>query len=101
MTFLFDPPTAIKSLHALEEQWGGNAIDRMAAKYTAAERDPAASTAKPVTEGQVEEAVQKADGPSAVPTAAQTGVVVPPPETGTPVTAPVAGATAVPSPVAT
>ncbi len=33
MTFLFDPDTAVKSLHALEEQWGGNAIQRMAKRY--------------------------------------------------------------------
>jgi penicillin-binding protein 2 len=33
MTFLFDPDSAVKSLHALEAQWGGNAIERMARRY--------------------------------------------------------------------
>jgi penicillin-binding protein 2 len=33
MTFLFDPDTAVKSLHALEASWGGNAIERMARRY--------------------------------------------------------------------
>ena len=80
MTFLFDPPTAVETLHALEQQWGGNATQRMAAKYLAAESEPAASSAMPVTESQVEEAVTQAE-PVATPTAAQTGVVVPPPET--------------------
>ena len=80
MTFLFDPPKAVETLHALEKQWGGNATQRMAAKYLAAENEPAAIAAKPVTESQVEEAVTKAE-PLATPAAAQTGVVVPPPET--------------------
>jgi penicillin-binding protein 2 len=96
MTFLFDPPTAVASLHALETQWGGNATQRMAAKYLAAESEPAAITAKPVTESQVEEAVTQAE-PLATPTAVQTGVVVPPPETVGPQPAPVPAA---PSPAA-
>lgn len=33
MTFLFDPDSAVKNLHALEAQWGGNAIERMARRY--------------------------------------------------------------------
>jgi penicillin-binding protein 2 len=33
MTFLFDPATALKTLHALEEQWGGTASERMARRY--------------------------------------------------------------------
>ena len=97
MTFLFDPPTAVASLHALETQWGGNATQRMAAKYLAAESEPAAITAKPVTESQVEEAVTQAE-PLATPTAVQTGVVVPPPETVGPQPAPAPAAA--PSPAA-
>ena len=89
MTFLFDPATAVEKLHALETQWGGNATERMAAKYVAAEREPAASAAKPVTEDQIEKAVQKAEQPAAPP-AAQTGVIIPPPETGSPPVPPVA-----------
>jgi penicillin-binding protein 2 len=84
MTFLFDPETAVQTLHALETQWGGNATERMAAKYFAAEREPAASTAKPVTEEQLEKAVEKAEKPAAPPAAAQTGVIIPPSETSTP-----------------
>ena len=33
MTFLFDPNAAVATLHALETQWGGNAIERMARRY--------------------------------------------------------------------
>ena len=94
MTFLFDPPKAVETLHALEKQWGGNATQRMAAKYLAAENEPAAIAAKPVTESQVEEAVTQAE-PIATPTAAQTGVVVPPPET----VAPQSGSAPAPVPV--
>jgi penicillin-binding protein 2 len=82
MTFLFDPATAVETLHALEQGWGGNAIERMAAKYAAAEDQPGASAARPVTERQVEEAVNKAALPSPTPTVAPTDLVVPPPETG-------------------
>ena len=101
MTFLFDPATAVASLHALEKQWGGNATERMAAKYLAAEREPSASAAKPVTEDQVEEAVQKAEEPTLLPTAAQTGVVVPPPEAVSPPTSSAPTPAATPTPIAT
>jgi penicillin-binding protein 2 len=33
MTYLFDPETALKTLHGLESQWGGTAIERMARRY--------------------------------------------------------------------
>jgi penicillin-binding protein 2 len=33
MTYLFDPATAMKTLTALEEQWGGTAIERMSRRY--------------------------------------------------------------------
>ena len=97
MTFLFDPVKAVESLHAFEKQWGGNATERMAAKYLAAERQPAATTAKPVTESQVEEAVEKAEAPAALPATAQTGVVVPPPE---PTTAPPSPSSSSPAAIA-
>jgi len=83
MTFLFDPKTAVESLHALEKQWGGDATQRMAAKYLAAEQAPDASAARPVTESQVKAAVKAVEPPPA-PAAAQTGVVTPPPETSGP-----------------
>lgn len=35
MTFLFDPQKGLEALHALESQWGGNAQERLAAKYAA------------------------------------------------------------------
>jgi penicillin-binding protein 2 len=82
MTFLFDPTKAVDTLHALEKEWGGTAIERMAAKYNAAEQAPGASAAKPVTEEQVEKAVEKAAQPSPSPTVAATELVVPPPESG-------------------
>ena len=33
MTYLFDPATALKTLSALEAEWGGNAIERMSRLY--------------------------------------------------------------------
>ena len=33
MTFLFDPDKGLEALHALEEQWGGTAQERLAASY--------------------------------------------------------------------
>lgn len=35
LTFLFDPDTALKTLHALEEQWGGTPKERLDRKYAA------------------------------------------------------------------
>ncbi|GMM94295.1 penicillin-binding protein 2 [Qipengyuania sp. MTN3-11] len=35
MTFMFDPAKGMEALRALEEQWGGNAQERLAAKYAA------------------------------------------------------------------
>ncbi|MGQ7829024.1 penicillin-binding protein 2 [Altererythrobacter sp. Z27] len=35
MTFLFDPRKGMDALHALEKQWGGNAQQRLSAKYAA------------------------------------------------------------------
>lgn len=35
MTFLFDPRKGMDALHALEKQWGGNAQERLAARYAA------------------------------------------------------------------
>lgn len=33
MTYLFDPETALKTLHTLETRWGGTAAERMARRY--------------------------------------------------------------------
>ncbi|MGI8942857.1 MAG: penicillin-binding protein 2 [Qipengyuania sp.] len=35
MTFLFDPAKGMEALRALEDQWGGNAQERLARKYAA------------------------------------------------------------------
>ena len=35
MTFMFDPAKGMEALRALEEQWGGNAQDRLTRKYAA------------------------------------------------------------------
>jgi penicillin-binding protein 2 len=35
MTYLFDPNKAIEALHGFEKQWGGNARERLDAKYRA------------------------------------------------------------------
>ena len=35
MTFMFDPNEGLRRLRALEEEWGGNAQERLANKYTA------------------------------------------------------------------
>ncbi|WP_374406632.1 penicillin-binding protein 2 [Pelagerythrobacter sp.] len=35
MTFLFDPAKAMEALHGFEQQWGGTAQERLAAKYAA------------------------------------------------------------------
>ncbi|MBD3729778.1 MAG: penicillin-binding protein 2 [Sphingomonadales bacterium] len=35
MTYLFDPQTALNTLHALENQWGGTAEQRLSRKYAA------------------------------------------------------------------
>lgn len=35
MTFLFDPASALDTLHAMEKQWGGTPAERMRAKYQA------------------------------------------------------------------
>lgn len=34
-TYLFDPAKGLEALHTLEEQWGGTAQERLAARYTA------------------------------------------------------------------
>jgi len=80
MTFLFDPAKGMEELHKLEAGWGGNAIERMAAKYAAAERQYGDSAPKPVTEAQVERAVEAVERPAPTPTAAQTAAASPAPE---------------------
>ena len=80
MTFLFDPAKAMDVLHEMEAGWGGNALERMAAKYAAAERTYGDNAPKPVTERQVEQAVATIERPSPTPTAAQTAAAAPPPE---------------------
>ena len=80
MTFLFDPAKGMEALHQLEAGWGGNAIQRMAAKYAAAENYYSDAAPKPVSEEQVARAVEAVERPSPTPTAAQTAATAPPPE---------------------
>jgi penicillin-binding protein 2 len=44
MTYLFDPATALDNLHRRESEWGGDAAQRMAAKYAAYIGEPVAPT---------------------------------------------------------
>ena len=92
MTFLFDPVKGMEALHALEAGWGGNAIQRMAGKYAAAEQFYGNSAPKPVSEEQVERAVDAVERPAPTPAAPQTAAASPAPEPVAP-TAPAAAAT--------
>ncbi len=48
MTYLFDPATALENLHAKEKQWGGDATQRIAAKYAAYVGETVAPPDEPV-----------------------------------------------------
>ena len=80
MTFMFDPAKGLEALHALEAGWGGDANQRMAAKYSAAERQYGTNAPKPVSEEQVERAVEAVEKPAPAPTAPQTAAASPAPE---------------------
>ena len=91
MTFMFDPAKGMEALHTLEAGWGGNAIQRMAGKYAAAEQFYGNSAPKPVSEEQVERAVDAVERPAPTPSAPQTAAASPAPE-------PVGPTTPVPAP---
>lgn len=80
MTFLFDPAKAMATLAEFEKQWGGNAVDRMAAKYSAYEARYGDKAPRPADERQVEAAVSGSEAPTVEPATPQTSAASPPPE---------------------
>jgi penicillin-binding protein 2 len=65
MTYLFDPATAIDTLHALEKQWGGTPSERMQAKYRAYAAQYGTTAPKVDGEAAVEQAITQADSSQA------------------------------------
>lgn len=89
MTFLFDPPKGLEALHALEEQWGGTAQERLnqayAAYAAAAGVDLPPAPPDPVAVARAVDAEARA---GVQPVAPATEAIAPPPEPeGTPATA--------------
>ncbi|MBC7158958.1 MAG: penicillin-binding protein 2, partial [Porphyrobacter sp.] len=89
MTFLFDPPKGLEALHALEEQWGGTAQERLnqayAAYATAAGVDLPPAPPDPVAVARAVDAEARA---GVQPAAPATEAIAPPPEPeGAPATA--------------
>ena len=80
MTFLFDPAKGMEALTALEAQWGGTAMERMAKKYAAAEQLYGTSAPKPADDAAVERAVEAIERPEPTPTTPQTAAASPAPE---------------------
>lgn len=81
MTFLFDPPKGLEALHALEEQWGGTAQERLNQAYvayaTAAGVDLPPAPPDPVAVARAVDAEARA---AVQPVAPATGAIAPPPE---------------------
>jgi penicillin-binding protein 2 len=81
MTFLFDPPKGLEALHALEEQWGGTAQERLNKAYvayaTAAGVDLPPAPPDPVAVARAVDAEARA---AVQPVAPATGAIAPPPE---------------------
>jgi len=80
MTFMFDPAKGMEALTALEAGWGGNAMERMAKKYAAAEQLYGTSAPKPADDAAVERAVEAIERPAPAPVAPQTAAASPAPE---------------------
>lgn len=100
MTFLFDPPKGLEALHALEEQWGGTAQERLNAEYArfaaAAGVDVPPAPSDPVTVARQVDAEARAAIERAQPTA---GAIEPAPEpVGTAAPPPAPGESAVQAP---
>lgn len=77
MTYLFDPDTALERLHALEEQWGGTAQQRLAAKYAAfagaeGETTPPSPPREVDQFDKVEAEARASPAPPAIPTSTST-----------------------------
>src|SRR5688500_11554013 len=83
MTFLFDPTKGLEALHALEEQWGGTAQQRLDADYArfAAAAGVDVPPPAPADPAQIARLVDAEARAAAQPTAAATQAVTPPPET--------------------
>ncbi len=86
MTFLFDPTKGLEALHAMEQQWGGTAQERLQAKYNAF----AAAGGEEVGRAprRVEDVFARVDAEARAqartPQPLETGAVAPPPEPDTP-----------------
>ncbi len=64
MTFLFDPATALATLHSLEAGWGGTPSERMAAKYRSSVSQYGTSAPKVGDDEAVRAAIDKVDNAS-------------------------------------
>jgi penicillin-binding protein 2 len=65
LTYLFDPGRAWDTLLAMEKQWGGTPMERMAAKYRAFAAQYGTSAPKVGTDQEVQETISKADNTEA------------------------------------
>ncbi|MCB2045563.1 MAG: penicillin-binding protein 2 [Novosphingobium sp.] len=85
MTFMFDPKLGLEKLHALEQEWGGTAQQRLARKYETFAEDAGLETPKPApTEAVIAEQVEEADVAAARARPVADAPVAPPPETDVP-----------------
>jgi len=95
MTFLFDPTKGMEALHALENQWGGTAQQRLQARYNAFAASSGENVGRPPP--RVEDVFARVDAEAralATKQPLETGAVAPPPE-------PVGAPSPAPSPAAT
>ncbi|MET0251844.1 MAG: penicillin-binding protein 2 [Novosphingobium sp.] len=89
MTFLFDPAKGMDALLKLEAGWGGNAQERMAAKYRSFESALAGRSASPVDDEAVVRSVQGGGDTRPAPATAQTAAAQPAPEPDPPAPSPI------------
>jgi len=83
MTFLFDPAKGLEALHALEQQWGGTAQQRLDADYARfAEAAGIDIPPAPSDPAQIARLVDAEARAAAQPAAVATQAITPPPETG-------------------
>lgn len=80
-TFLFDPKLGLEKLHALEQEWGGTAQQRLARKYESFAREAGLVTPGSVpSEAAIVEQVEQADSAAARPNPNADAPATPPPE---------------------
>jgi penicillin-binding protein 2 len=88
MTYLFDPGTALNSLHALEAGWGGTAQERLDRKYAAmvagAGGVPGPSRTAETDTGSSVSAEWRTPKPAVTPASAATGPAAAPTQPGPP-----------------